>query len=437
MPGSAPRSVFLQWPLLLTQAERVLDDLTAWTRFNTIELSHLYLEGGLRGRGGSAEAAPLALPPHTDIGGLPVPTTDAALYQSLLRLMELIRSRGFRIACNLAPLYVGPKALASLSCVDATGMRVPGHHPRLAVDACPNNPDAVRYAEAIVRDFVMTWPLDALTINHVEYALWPESGLSGLFACFCDSCRMQAESLSVDFDAMQRAALDVLGDVTSPTASVGVPRLRADDVLNAFIGRPHLARWLNFRMESMTSFTRRLVSAARAAAAERSRELDVALECQMPALSRLVGTDFVALAHLFDWVTPKFPDYLGASTIPFVAAAIASRNGSSQVPELRRAIRELIGLDPGPDRYKPRPHPIDGVNYSNTFDLSVFENQMRYIQPLRGKVPVYPYIWHYDDLDLLRAKLAGLQRNGFEGFFLWCGERDLDTAALRASAGIL
>jgi hypothetical protein len=437
MTGAAPRSVFLQWPLLLSQAERVLDDLATWTGFNTIELSHLYLEGGLRGRGGAAEAAPLALPPEADLDGLPVPTTDAATFESVSRLIELIHARGFRIACNFAPLYIAPIELASFSCVDATGAPVPGHHPQLAVDACPNNPQTVRYAEAVVREFVGAWPTDALTINHVEYALWPETGLSGLFACFCNSCRTHAEAGGIDFGAMQQAAFDLFTELTSPGRQAGVHPLQAEDVLNAFITRPHLAQWLQFRMESMTRFTKGLVRSARAAATQHGRELSLGLECQLPALSRLVGTDFVELADVFDWITPKFPDYLGASTVPFVADEIAMRSGSTRVPELRRAIRELIGLGSGPDQYVPRPDPIDGINYSNTFDLSVFDRQMRHIAPLRGKLPIYPYIWHYDDLDLLRSKVAGLQANGFEGFFLWCGERDLDTAALRAASGIL
>lgn len=433
----APRSVFLQWSLLQGQAERVLDDLATWTGFDTIELSHLYLEGGLRGRGGAAEAAPLALPPQANLDGLPVPTTHAATFESVLRLIELIRSRGFRIACNFAPLYIAPVELALLSCVDATGAPVPGHHPQLAVEACPNNPDTVRYAEAMVREFVGAWPMDALTVNHVEYALWPETGLSGLFACFCKSCRAEAETRGIDFGAMQQAAFDFFNELTSPGCQAGTSPPGAEDVLNAFISRPHLAHWLHFRMESMTRFTKGLVRSARAAAAQQGCALHVGLECQLPALAPLVGTDFVELADVFDWLTPKFPDYLTASTIPFVADEIVTRSGSSQVPELRRAMRELIGLGPGPDQYVPRPDPIDGINYSNTFDLSVFDRQMRHIAPLRGKLPIYPYIWHYDDIDLLRAKVAGLTANGFEGFFLWCGERDLDTAALRASSGII
>jgi len=427
----APRSVFLQWPMLLAQGERILDDLARWTRFNTIELSHLFLEGGLRGRGGSDPAAPLALPPEADFDGLPVPTTDAALFESLLRVIELIRTKGFRVGCNLAPLYIGPAQLASLSCVDATGTRVPGHHPQLAVDACPNNPDSVRYGEAIVREFVRAWPLDAVTINHVEYSLWPETGLSGFFTCFCDACRARAESHAFDLAAMQRSVLELYESLTSRDTVL------AGDLLNSFIARPQLAQWLNFRMQSMTEFTGVLVSSARGAADQYKRELALGLEHQLPALSRLVGTDFIELADGFDWLTPKFPDYLGASTIPFIADEISSRNGSMSALELGRSLRAVIGLGPGPDHYEPRSNPIDGINYSNTFDLSVFERQMPYLEPVRGKVRLYPYIWHYDDLDLLRNKMANLRRFGFEGFFLWCGERDLDSDALRAASGIL
>src|SRR5262249_17773314 len=153
------------------------------------------------------------------------------------------------------------------------------------------------------RAFVATWPLDALTVNHVEYALWPETGLSGLFACFCDSCRTQAEARGIDFRAMQQAAFDFLTELTTP----GVHALPAADALNMFVLRPDLAEWLHFRMDSMTRFTKGLVRSARAAATEGDRTLHIGLECQLPALSRLVGTDFVALADVFDWLTPKFP----------------------------------------------------------------------------------------------------------------------------------
>jgi hypothetical protein len=191
-------------------------------------------------------------------------------------------------------------------------------------------------------------------------------------------------------------------------------------------------------MESMTEFITRVVRSARQAAKEQGRPLEIGLEYQLPTLSRLVGTDFERLAHLFDWVTPKFPDYLVAAVIPQAAEEIAAKTGSWQVTDLRRALRELLELGPGPDEYQPIPEPAEGIFYSNAFDLSTIERQLRHIEPLRGKVPVHPYIWQYNqDLAGLKAKIATLREQGFEGFFLWCWDRDLTTEALRASTGSL
>jgi hypothetical protein len=100
-------------------------------------------------------------------------------------------------------------------------------------------------------------------------------------------------------------------------------------------------------------------------------------------------------------------------------------------------VRELLDLGPGPEQYAPRANAIDGVNFAHTFDASIIDRQMRYLGPLRGRVPLYPYLWHYDDVELLEAKVAALHRHGLQGFFLWCGERDLSTKALRAASGVL
>jgi hypothetical protein len=209
-------------------------------------------------------------------------------------------------------------------------------------------------------------------------------------------------------------------------------------LLTAFIERPHLAQWLHFRMESMTEFITRVVRSARQAARDQGRPLEIGLEFQLPTLSRLVGTDFERLAHLFDWVTPKFPDYLVAAVIPSAAEEVATKTGSWKVADLGRALREILELGPGPDEYQPIPEPDEGISYSNAFDLSTIERQMRHIGTLRSRVPVHPYIWQYNhDLAGLKTKIAALSEQGFEGFFLWCWDRDLTTEALRTSTGIL
>jgi hypothetical protein len=428
------RSVFLQWPILVRERERVLDDLSAWTQINTIEISHFYLgDWGTRGRGGGAEPAPLVVPPEADFDGLTVPVTDGRLFETLRASVEHIRAKGFRVAINVCPLYVAPPELDALACVDVTGARVPGHNPEVAIDACPSNPATVRYAEALVRAFVRFLPLDAVTVNHVEYALWPETGFSGLFACFCAACRERAGSIGLDLAAVQAEVLAAYRRLTSAAPRASDAGVRPTDVLNVLIDQPRIADWLSFRMRSMTDLATRTIRAVRSSAPG----LPVGLEFQLPALSRLVGTDFLTLAPLCDWATPKFPDYLTASTIPFVADEIAARSGGWAVEDLRRLVRELLDLGPGPAEYVPRSDPIDGVNFADTFDASIVDRQMRYLALLPGEVVLYPYLWHYDDVELLEAKVDALHRNGLNGFFLWCGERDLSTDALRATSGIL
>jgi hypothetical protein len=191
-------------------------------------------------------------------------------------------------------------------------------------------------------------------------------------------------------------------------------------------------------MQTMTEFVTRVVRSARQAAREQGRPLEIGLEFQLPTVSRLVGTDFERLAHLFDWMTPKFPDYLVAAIIPQVAEEVTTKTGSGHVEDLRRALRDLLELGPGPDDYQPIAEPVEGILYSNAFDLSAIEPQVRHIGSLRGRIPVHPYIWLYNqDLAGLKAKIAALREQGFEGFFLWCWDRDMTTEALQASNGIL
>jgi hypothetical protein len=434
-----PRSVFLQWPLLLREGERVLDDLAAWTRINMIELSNFYLDWGPSPlTDSSPQAAPLALPPEATFDGLSIPVVDRHLFDSLQSIIDLVHSKGFKVACNLVPLYIGPAELADLACVDITHSRAAGPHPQLALYGCPNNPDTVRYAEAMAREFVSHWPLDVLTLNHVEYSLWTHLGLHQLLACFCEACRARAESLGIDFAGMERDARSTYESLTTPQVGPARKLLSASDLLNGFIQRPLLAQWLHFRMESMTEFIARVVGSARRAAREHGRELAIGLEFQLPTLSRLVGTGSERVAHLFDWVTPKFPDYLVAALIPLAAEEIATKTGAWDVAALRRALRELLELGPGPDEYQLIPEPAEGIIYSNAFDLSTIERQIRHIEALRRRVPVHPYIWQYNqDLAGLKAKIVALGAQGLDGFFLWCWDRDLTAEALRASAGIL
>ena len=57
------------------------------------------------------------------------------------------------------------------------------------------------------------------------------------------------------------------------------------------------------------------------------------------------------------------------------------------------AIRQLFALGAAPSSYRKISDQTEGLTYSNTFDPSSIDNQMRYLTPLVGKVDIHPYTW--------------------------------------------
>ena len=405
----------------------MLDDLAAWTDLNTIELSNFFLDWG---EADSWEApnppAPLALPATAQFSDLPVPVLDDAAFESVLGVIDAIKASGFSVACNVAPLYLADPGLSRLACVDITGKRARGLRSSLAVYGCPSNPEVVAYGEAMMREFATCWPTaDVITLNHVEYPFWPQAAVSELFACFCDSCRAKAESGGLDFE---RIRAEVASAYELFTTRGGRGPVRAIDVLTLLIERPYLGAWLSFRLDSMSDYVRRVVEAGREAAGRHNPELKIDLEFQAPAASLLVGTDFRTLAPLFDWLTPKFPDYLAAAVIPFVADEL----GGGGAAELRAALRELLLLGPGPAEYEPATDSSQGIRYRNAFDLEMIDLQVPLLGDLPSTTTMYPYLWLYEgDTRALAQKIEAVARHGFDGYFLWAWDDDLTTDALK------
>jgi hypothetical protein len=405
----------------------VLDDLATWTDLNTIELSNFFLDWGEADSWDTPNPpAPLALPATARFSDLPVPVLDDGAFDSVLGAIDVVKTSGFSAACNVAPLYLADPGLSRLACVDITGKRARGLRSSLAVYGCPSDSEVVAYGEAMMREFATCWPTaDAITLNHVEYPFWPQAAVSELFACFCDSCRAKAESAGLDFE---RVRAEVASAYELFTTRRGRARARAIDVLTLLIERPDLGAWLSFRLGSMADYVRRVVEAGREAAARHNPELKIGLEFQAPAVSLLVGTDFRTLAPLFDWLTPKFPDYLAAAVIPIVADELATAGAA----ELRAALRELLLLGPGPAEYEPAADLSEGIRYRNAFDLEMIDLQVPLLGDLPSTKTTYPYLWLYEgDTRSLSQKIEAVARHGFEGYFLWAWDDDLATDALK------
>jgi hypothetical protein len=412
----------------------VLSDLARLTEINTIELSNFYLDWG---EADSWEApkppAPLALPGSADFGDLPVPVLDDAAFEGISGVLDLIRANGFSSACNVAPLYLAEPELSHLALVDITGKAVPAIRSSLAVYGCPNNPDVLAYGEAMMRGFATAWRAgDAITVNHVELPFWPQTSVSELFVCFCDACEAGAERNGLDFERIRREVAEAYDLLTRRRfARPRTPRLGAADVLALLLERPGLAAWLNFRLASMSDYVLQLAHAGRDAG---DPELQIGLEFQAPAVSALVGTDFRTLAPLFDWLTPKFPDYLAAAVVPLIADEVAGSSGAWSADAVRASLREVLLLGRGPDGYEPADDPSEGIRFRNAFDPEMIELQLGFMGEL-GPAPTYPYLWQYagDSADFGR-KVEAMHEHGFDGFFSWCWDRDLSTEALEAAA---
>jgi len=107
-----------------------------------------------------------------------VSVAGEAEYAAAHGFMDLARSRGFAISCHVLPLNPNAPGMARTACVDVTGhaalddgMTGPGQPGGLRfTHACPNNPEAQRFGEALVRAAVAAWPdLEMLDVSHLEF----------------------------------------------------------------------------------------------------------------------------------------------------------------------------------------------------------------------------------------------------------------------------
>ncbi len=420
------RSVFVPWGVALGESERLLGDLSRYTRVDGIELLDFQSQIEKANYGAGISPALRVLSSSQGLG-LELPVVGREEFKSAQRFMGEARSRGFRVTCNFVPMWSASDSFAGAALLDVADRRLtgPGDFP---VHGCPNNPHIQRFGEHMMREFVRAWPdMEIMALNHLEYPWrirWtnPKIDVGSLFSCFCEACERSAEEQGLDFSRMKGEAKSLLATLTRRWSGGGggAPlTANADDVTHFFLGRPYLAEWLRFRMDSMTRYSRALIAAGREAAGEHNPKLRFGMEFQLPSLSPILGTDYLALSSDLDLIIPKFPDYLPGSVIPLFAKEVAARVGLDE-GALLRFIREAFDLGPGPRRYTAYGEPKHILLYSNAYDYSIFARQMKYLQPLIGKVPIQPYIWeNNNDSKGLRRKIEALASSGFDDFFLW------------------
>jgi len=441
------RSVSIPWSVALHESERLLDDLSRYTKVDGIELLDFFPRQDPVGHGPASGPAPRVLPSKRGLD-LDLPLVRRDEFKAALRFMGEAKSRGFKVTCNLAPLWLGSDKLRGSSLMDVTGRRLSGPA-GFPVYGCPNDPNVRRYGEFVIRQLVCNWPdMDILAFDHLEYPhmllrAHPKFDIESTLSCFCPACDEAALKQGFDLGRMLNSAklfLAYLSRGVSPGKTGAPPSVNADDVANFFVRWPRLAEWLSFRMDSMTEYCRLLLEAGRDAARTCNPKLQFGLEFQLPSMSQIMGTDFLTLSFNLDILMPKFSDHLPGSAIPLFAQEVASRTGADR-DSLVRMIRDAFDLGPGPKRYTPC-LPSGGLThlllYSNAFDSSVVARQMKYLKTLVGKVPIQPCIWEScNDNEGLRRKIEALSSAGFDGFLLGSWPEGVTSEHLRALKGIL
>lgn len=425
------RSVFVQWPLLVRRGDRLLAELRDHTPIDTLELSDFTLdwEHSESARGASAPGA-LALPPTDHFDGLPfpVPIAEPREYDRLASALAAASAAGFKVACNVTPLYAAAPEASRFGCLDANRKPVPCIRPNLETYGCPSHPEIVAYAAVMTRAFIAEWPaLDVLTINHAEYPLWPQQRPDELLVCFCDACRGRADEQGLDLEHV-RAELNALARrVRQLCAERATDRANAlSELFATSMQKPEVAAWLELRRDAVSACVQRVTAVAREEAAAAGKSVSIGLEFQLPALAPLVGTDLARIAGGLDFLVAKFPDYLAAAVLPGLVEGLAGEED----PHLIAGLRALLGVGRGPRQYAPAVDPKEGIRYANAFDPGVFDLQLPRLGAVWGSKPIYAYLWKYGgDSAELRAKIEAVEERGFDGYFLWVWNQDLDEGA--------
>ena len=157
----------------------------------------------------------------------------------------------------------------------------------------------------------------------------------------------------------------------------------------------------------MSEYVSAVVKAGREAAKEHKRKVRIGLEFLPPTVSDVVGTDFASLFGMFDWISPKFPEYLTGTIIPRIVRACDEIGGDG--PSVVD-VGDQAALCPG----LWADHLPKNVRADGGADL--FQRIRPFIdrQPdevpdtpsSMGKVDIHPYTWLYNR-DICRPEEAG------------------------------
>jgi hypothetical protein len=187
---------------------------------------------------------------------------DAGDMDYVAALSSACRAEGIRFSA-LIPMCAGGRIAQSSPELAVTNLY--GAKDRLFL--CYNNPDVRKYRQAMIRDVVGRYDIDAVMMDKIPQTMLETSALSGLFDpplrtvgsfCFCQHCKKRAEESGLDLEEVRAKAIEIADrSLRIPPHIVAAlsDQLMGDtEIPLLLLEEPLLYRMLDFRFETAVEF---------------------------------------------------------------------------------------------------------------------------------------------------------------------------------------
>lgn len=211
---------------------------------------------------------------------------------------------------------------------------------------CPNRPETIEFARAIVDDLVRQFDPPALFIDGARFPEPRAGRLADGLACFCEACYGAAGEAGLDLDVVRSELAKMLDEVEHHPEEIARAVVRACSsgfrALRAGAPRVALLEWLRFRQGSVE----RVIRAVHEAVNGRT---ELWLDVWPPTYGWLLGQDLGRLAGYSRWTRPfTYHRWGGGADIPGLIGSLGGNHKTQQA--LYEAFQAFFRF-PGPGTY--------------------------------------------------------------------------------------
>jgi len=174
---------------------------------------------------------------------------------------------------------------------------------------CPNRAEVRDYLRNLMQDMCARYEVDAIELDYVRYKRNREGSelpvllLAGKY-CYCEACRAKAEASGLDWKEVissARLASEAAEKVDlDEFRKIGELYRNALDIVRFYVMYPALAKWLRFRVDTISSFVAEIKDELKSA----GRTIELSADLFYPTLSWIVGQDYEQLSGHLDSAKP-------------------------------------------------------------------------------------------------------------------------------------